>query len=107
MWRSILGILAGLVVGGLVVGILEIPGYLIHPPPPGLDMSNTEALKAHMSSAPLAALLGVAIAWTMGPLVGSLLASWIAGRAFLTHALIVGAIFVLLDVMNIVSFPHP
>jgi uncharacterized protein YacL len=107
MWRSILGIIAGIVVGGITVGLIEIPGYFIHPPPPGLDMRDTGAMKSHFAKAPLPALLGVGIAWTIGPLVGAWLTALIAGRAFLLHGLIIGVVFSLLDLMNIVSFPHP
>ena len=107
MWRSILGIIVGVVVGGITVGLIEVPGYFIHPAPPGFDLNDAEAVKSHMATAPFAALLGVAIAWTIGPFVGALVAALIAGRAFLTHALIIGVIFVLLDLMNILSFPHP
>lgn len=107
MWRSILAVITGTVVAGIVVGIIEIPGYFFHPLPPGFDPANSEALKEHMAKAPLAALVGIGIAWTIGPLVGSWIAAWVAGRAFLVHALIVATIFVLLDLVNIVSFPHP
>jgi len=107
MWRSILGIIAGIVLGGIVVGLIEIPGNRLHPLPPGTDMSNWEAIKAHAANAPPAALVGVAIAWTVGPFVAGWLAAFIARRAHIMHGLIVGAIFVLLDLMNIVSLPHP
>jgi hypothetical protein len=107
MWRSILGIVAGVVIGGITVGLIEIPGYFIHPPPPGFDLNDAEAVKSHMATAPLAALLGIAIAWTIGPFVGTLVAAFIAGRAFLTHAMIIGVIFLLLDLVNVLSFPHP
>jgi hypothetical protein len=107
MIRSILGIIAGIVVGGFVVGLIEIPGMLMHPLPPGTDMSNPAVLKEHLAKAPFVALLGVAIAWTIGPLVGSWLAATIARRAHFVHGLIVGLFFLAADVMNIVSFPHP
>jgi hypothetical protein len=107
MLRSILAIFLGVLVGGIVVGLIEIPGYFIHPAPPGLDMKDAAALKRHFEKAPLAALAGVGVAWAVGPFVGAWLAALIARRAFLIHGLIVGAIFVFLDVVNLLSFPHP
>ena len=107
MLRSILAIVVGVLVGGFVVFLIELPGYFIHPPPPGLDMQDAAALKSHFEKAPLAALVGVAIAWTVGPFVASWLAAFIARRAFLIHGMIIGVIFMLLDLVNIVSFPHP
>jgi hypothetical protein len=107
MLRSIFGIILGILVGGIVVGLIELPGYFIHPPPPGFDMSDPEAMKSHFAKAPLAALAGVGIAWTVGPFVAAWLAATIARRACLVHALIVGAFFLLMDVLNLLSFPHP
>ena len=107
MWRSILGIIAGCFAGGIVAFLVEVPGMLIHPLPPGTNMSDSEALKSHMANAPLAALLCVAVAWTMAPFVAAWLAGLIARRAFLAHALIVGIFFVAMDMINVASFPHP
>jgi hypothetical protein len=107
MIRCVLGVTAGVLVGGIVVGLIEIPGYFIHPPPPGLNLNDPAALHAHFASAPFAALVGVAIAWTVGPLVGSFLAAYIARRAYFAHGLIVSCVFAAFDVINLCSFPHP
>jgi len=105
--RSVLGLMAGILAGGIVVALIEIPGMFLHPPPPGFDLSDAEAVKAHMAKAPFAALLGVAIAWTAGPLVGSFVAASIARWGYFAHGMIIASIFAILDVMNILSFPHP
>src|SRR5262245_24164429 len=107
MWRSILAIIVGIIVGGIVVAIIEIPGNRLHPLPTGTDMSDWNAIRSHAGKAPLAAMVGVAIAWTVGPLVGACVAAFIAGRSFLVHGMIVGLIFLLLDLMMISSLPHP
>ena len=107
MWRSILGIIAGCLVGGIVAFLIEIPGIFIHPLPPGTNLSDPEALKSHMANAPLAALLGVAIAWMLAPFAAALVAGLIARRNFLVHAMVVGVFFLAMDMLNVVSFPHP
>jgi hypothetical protein len=107
MWRSILGIVVGILAGGIAVALIEIPGYFIHPPPAGFDMNNPEAVRSHMASAPLAALAGIGIAWTIGPFLAAWIAAMIARRAYLMHAVIVGSVFLVLDVINLLSFPHP
>src|SRR5437879_13386853 len=107
MWRSILGFIAGCFAGGVVAFLVEIPGMFIHPLPPGANMSDPETLKSHMANAPLAALLGVAIAWTAAPFVAAMVAGLIARRAFLVHAMVLGIFFVVMDMLNVVSFPHP
>jgi hypothetical protein len=87
--------------------VIEIPGMLLHPLPPGTDLSNADAIKSHMSNAPLAALMCVALAWFTAPLVASSLAALIARRAFLLHAMLVGVFFLTMDMLNVISFPHP
>jgi len=76
--RSVLGVVAGVVAGGIVAFLIEIPGMFLHPLPPGVEVADAAALKAHFARAPLAALIGVAIAWSVGPLVGSWVAALIA-----------------------------
>lgn len=98
LW-SILALFLGVLAGGIVVGIAEIPGYYIHPPP-GFDMNDMEAVKAHAASAPLLAHLGLALAWGLGPLAGALVACLIARRSYWVHGTIIGAIFILADVSN-------
>lgn len=107
MWRSFLGVMAGFLVGGVVAFLIELPGMILYPLPPGTDMSNMEAIKSHMASAPLWAIAGVAIAWTIAPLVGAWLAVIIARRAPVVHGLILGALYFLADMSNVLSFPHP
>src|SRR5688572_11676775 len=105
MLRSILGIVAGFIVGFILVVLIEIPGYFIHPLPPGFDMNDTAALRSHMEKAPFIAILGVALAWFIGPIVGSWLAALIARRP--APALVIGIIFLAADISNLVSFYHP
>jgi hypothetical protein len=107
MIRTIVGIVIGILCGGIAVFLIELPGMILHPLPPGTDWQNSEAVSAHVRNAPVALKLIVLVAWALGPLVGSLVACWIARRAFVVHGLIVGVIFALLDLANLVSFPHP
>jgi hypothetical protein len=91
----------------MVVMGIEIVGHLIFPPPPGLDASNPEALKAYMQTAPLAVLLFVFVAWCCGAFFGGWLAALIARRAPAVHALIVGGFILLSGVATMLSIPHP
>jgi hypothetical protein len=107
MGRSILAIIVGIIIGGFVALLIEIPGMLMHRFPPGTDLSDVEAMKRHMASAPTAALVGIAIAWSAAPLAGAWIAGLIARRAFFLHGLIIGGFFLAADVLNIRAFPHP
>lgn len=104
---SLLAVVVGVVVGGIVVAVVEVPGYFVHSPPPGLNMNDQAALAAHMSKAPPLALATVALAWALGPLAGTLVTCLIARRNYVVHALVIAAIFALLDAANFGLFPHP
>jgi hypothetical protein len=107
MLRSILAILLGILAGSFTVYLIELPGMIMYAPPPGSDMSDSEAMKKHLASLPTVALAGVGLAWTIGPLVGAWLAAFIARRAFLVHGLVVGAIFLVMDLIMLNMIPHP
>lgn len=107
LWWSAVGVVAGIVVGGIVVGIVEIPGYFLHPPPPNFDMNDPQAVKEYFAAAPTSVLLLLLLAWTLGPLAGSFLAAAIARRRFLVQGMTIGLLFALLDLINLVRYPHP
>jgi hypothetical protein len=107
MVRSILAVLAGFLAGSCVVWMVDLGSNFIHPPPPDFNMSDADALRSHIARAPLAVKWLVGVAWTIGPLVGAWLATWIAQRAKVTHGLIVGGLFLLMNVISILVFPLP
>jgi hypothetical protein len=57
---------------------------------------------------PDSAFVLVLLSHAMGPLGGGFVAAWIAGRAKVIHALVVGAFFLVGGVMNLMELPqHP
>jgi hypothetical protein len=107
MGRSILAVLLGVVVGGLLVAAVEFVSHLIYPPPQGLDPANVEAFKRVMASAPAGAFLFILLAWAVGSLGGGWLAATIARRSHTQHALVVGAILMTMGMLNLLMIPHP
>lgn len=107
MGRSILAVVAGLIVGGLIVAGIEYLGHIIYPPPDGLDLTNPEAIREFASAAPTSARLVVLLAWFLGPFGGGWLAARLATRSPMTHALIVGAFFLIGDLVNLITIPSP
>jgi hypothetical protein len=107
MIRSILAVIAGVIVGGLTVGLIELPGMFLHPLPKDFDFKNSAAMNAHFVNAPVALKVLVLAAWAIGPFVAAFVACWIARRTYVTHALVVGIIFMLLDLANLFQFAHP
>lgn len=67
---TILAVVAGVVVAVVIVFVFEAAGHSIWPPPPGLDVSDPEALKALMPSIPIGAKVAVVVAWVAGAFGG-------------------------------------
>src|SRR5205823_1202661 len=110
MIRSILAIVAGLVVAIILFMAVELLGGLLFPfaPPPGVDpWTNPEAMKTHIASLPLAAFLLVLAGWFLGTFCATVLALRIARRAPAVHALILCGVLLLTALLNLLSFPHP
>ena len=106
MGRTILGILAGLVLAWLVMSLAEFGSLALHRPPPGLDLRNPEALALHIAAAPWSAMLLVLVGWVLGAFVGAFVAARIA-RHRRTAALMIGALVVLGVIANNMMIPHP
>ena len=105
--RSIGAVLAGIVVAVLCVMAIEFLGHKVYPPPPGLDPSNIESVRAAMKDIPTGALLFVLASWVVGTTVGAAVAAWIALRRPVLHAMIIGVVQLAFGVFNLVMFPHP
>ncbi len=103
--RMILGIVAGVVVGGLVVFVVEGAGHAMFPPPAGTDLSDPEAMKTLIASLPAGAIVMVLLGWFLGALAGAVTAKAIAKRDL--AAWIVGCLFIALTASNFIYIPHP
>ncbi|MDX1984226.1 MAG: hypothetical protein SFV51_28380 [Bryobacteraceae bacterium] len=107
MLRTVLASLAGILAGGLVVGVVETAGHMIFPPPAGVDVSNTESLAALMSQIPVGAKLLVVLAWALGSLAAGWVAAKISRGAPLLPALIAGAGLLAGGAYTLFTIPHP
>lgn len=106
MKRLILGLVAGVLAGGLTVGIVETIGHAIFPPPPGVDASNPETLRTIIDQIPLGAKVAVIVAWGVGVLVGGIVAAMIARRGPMP-AWWIGAILLGMGAWTMLMIPHP
>lgn len=105
MLREILGIVAGVLVGGISVAILEWLGHALYPPPPGIDISDPVQLAEIMQSVPFPAKLAVLIAWGAGTFFGGIVAATISQAAWPVH--VITAVFVACAIASLVKIPHP
>ena len=107
MWRSVLGVVVGLIVGGAVAFAIELPALIMYPLPPGVDPNDRAAMAEHVGKLPTTAIAAVGLAWTIAPLVAAFVAALIVRRQVLTHAMVLGVIFLTMDVANLWSIPSP
>jgi hypothetical protein len=108
IWRSVLGVVSGLVVHGVVVTAVQAVGHAVYGALPPDIFKLTWAERAELiNGLPVGSLVFVVAAWSAGTLVGGLVAAWIAGRAPLIHAGIIGGLDLLCVGIMMTMLPHP
>ena len=105
MLRSILAVLAGLVVAWITVSLFEFASMHTFPPPPGVDVRDPQQLAALVSQMPVGALGLVLAGWVVGALDGGLVAALISKRRM--PAVVVGALVALGALAMVMMVPHP
>ena len=105
MLRTILGILAGVVLAFVVLMGLEMAGHAAMPPPAGLDPADPEDLKQMVASASMAAKVWVVFAWFAAVVVGGWAARRLSRKAW--AGWVIAGLIVLGGVANIMMIPHP
>ncbi len=103
--RSLLAVLAGLVVAMIVIAAVEAAGHALYPPPPGLDLARAADQERLMSVLPLQAKIAVILAWFLGALAGAATAIAIGRRVL--PAWIVAVAIAGLGLWTTQMFPHP
>lgn len=106
MGRTILGVLAGVVVAWLVIVLCQFGSTALHPPPPGIDLRDPTQLAAFIEAAPLGAMLLVLAGYALGALLGGWTAARMA-RHKRVAALLIGALVLAGVIANFALIPHP
>ncbi|MEZ5355691.1 MAG: hypothetical protein R2762_23910 [Bryobacteraceae bacterium] len=107
MLRKLLAVAAGIVAAVITVGIVEGIGHALFPPPPGIDISDPEALRRLMASIPAGAKAFVVLAWALGSFLGGWVAAHIASNVKVGAAIMVGMFMLAAGMYTIFSIPHP
>jgi hypothetical protein len=107
IFRNILAIILGLIVGSAVnMGLIMISGSVI-PPPEGVDNTTAEGLKAGMHLFETKHFLFPFLAHALGTFVGAFLAALIAAGRKMWFAMAIGGFFMAGGIMNILMLPSP
>lgn len=105
MLRTILGIVAGVVLAFVVLIGLEMAGHAAMPPPAGLDPADPEDLKQMVASASATAKAWVVFAWFAAVVAGGWVARRLSRKGW--AGWVIAGLIVLGGVANIMMIPHP
>ncbi|WP_156309016.1 hypothetical protein [Sphingobacterium endophyticum] len=107
IFRKILAVVLGIVIGSVVnMALINISPNVI-PPPEGADVSTAEGLSAAMHLFEPKHFLFPFLAHALGTFAGALVASWIAPNNKLTYAMIIAVFFYLGGLASIFMLPSP
>jgi hypothetical protein len=112
--RSIIGVIlciVGVILGAIAGGAFNMAiiklSSMIFPLPEGATITDSEAIKTWVQSLPLPAFLLILLAHAGGALVGGFVAALIARRAHVILGAIIGGLFLLGGIANVISIPAP
>ena len=103
--RAVLGVLAGMVSGTIVIGGIEMFNPL--GVPAGTVLETNEQLEAYMKTLPFTAFLPLLVALFLGAGVAGFVANWICKPTKYRPAMIAGLGLFVAGVMNLIAIPHP
>ncbi|MBB4804894.1 uncharacterized protein YacL [Chryseobacterium defluvii] len=107
MLRKILSVVAGIIAGSVIVGLVEWLGHYLYPLPAGMKSNDMEAMKEYIPNAPFMALFFVIIAYALGALAAGFVSTKIARDGKNIYAIICGIIFVIITIINLAMLPTP
>jgi hypothetical protein len=91
----------------VVVGVTELVGMSVFPPPVKIDPNNAESLAAAMKVLPIGALVMVVLAWGLGAFCGAWVSTRISPGRQVIFGYIFGGLFLLATLVNLMGMPHP
>ncbi len=104
LFRTILGTIAGVVAGSIMVAISEKVGHTIYPTTAGIDFNDLEVLADLIANMPLGAFLFVLLGYGLGAFAGSVVGGLIGGRI---ASILAGATLCLFGLIVLMMIPHP
>lgn len=105
-------ILIAVLVGGVVIGAIQMVGMLLFPLPGNMNMSQFEAMgweekRDLLHAAPPIVFLPVIVGYLVGMIAAGAMATLLWPRRTWTAAWIIGVFFTLVNILNVVAVPQP
>lgn len=105
--KNILAVVAGCVVGSVInMSLIMLSGSVI-PPPNGADVTTMEGLKASMQFFEPKHFIMPFLAHALGTLAGAFVCAKIAASNYFVMAMIVGLLFFVGGLTNVLMLPSP
>ena len=105
--RNILAIVAGILLGSVVnMGIINLSGSII-PPPNGADLTTVEGLTSAMHLMEPKHFLLPFLAHALGTITGAFVAAFITKKNEMRIAMVIGVVFLLGGITNVLMLPSP
>ena len=105
MGRTVLGIVAGILVALATVFAIDLVGHQIYPLPSDLNMDDYEAVGAYVQARPAGASAFVLVAWFLGAVAGGLVAALTSRRAWTVWP--VAGVVASTGIVAVLMIPHP
>jgi hypothetical protein len=105
--RSVLSVVAGLVLAFVFIVLAEVLSSIYHPWPAGVDVNDYEVCKAHVRRYPTWLLAVCTAIWAAAPLSGAWLATRLGTGRHASHGFVVGAVLLALAGFNMAMLPYP
>ena len=105
--KNVLAVIVGFVVGSIANMILVTVGPVVIPPPDGVDVTNVESIRSSMHLFEFKHFIFPFLAHSLGTLVGAYLAALIATSCRLAVAMVVGGLFLIGGIVNVVLIGGP
>ncbi|ANP47066.1 hypothetical protein [Candidatus Viadribacter manganicus] len=103
--RIVLGIVIGVAVGIGLVMVGDTINHRLFPPPPEVQITNPEAIRAYMQTAPITSLLGLPVTWTIAAFAAAFAGAKIGSKAW--AGWVAGALIFAATCLNLAMIPHP
>ncbi len=105
--KNVLAVVAGIVIGSLVNGGIIMISSSVIPPPPGVDFTTEEGLKAGIHLFKPINFLMPFLAHALGTFTGAFVTAKIAANRKLLFAMLVGLLFLAGGIIMVLQIPSP
>ena len=104
--KNLLAVIAGIATFALLIMAIEWISHQVYPPP-DIDFSEPDQIRAFMSTIPVGAILFIGLAWMAGAFCGTIVASYIGTLKPLYFGIIIGGLVLAGSITNLLIIPHP